>query len=756
MKYSFSQILKQALLATATFSMVVSANADYEIKGCVDSGKTIPSHTAANGRKAKLSACKLTQSRNKGSKFNPNQEVYAVISSGSPTEVAYDHGFLLGDKANEGAMGEAIETINDLLEDSPGATRRSLKNKAGNHIVNCITDRIFEAVNPEFSDVVDSYTKGMIDGAGGDGSRYNRAASGSEQVGFDLVNENLLKYHPKMMRTAAISIELGNIFDYIGYHLDQGIVLGKLGTYGELIRYCGGVLTQIGEYNDSPLKFGCTGFVATAGDTKDGHLIHARNLDADLTSSYNKAPTVFLFEEKAPAGKKYYKYVATATAGLIYPGGISGFNEMGISVSLHQMAATSVDIRNDKKDSELAPQLVQRMLREAGSLEEAIALAQRTQHLASWAVLVSDGKKNLSARIELAAGDNSKVAVWSARPSSQSIPQSNHFVDVDMQQYTFTPYLNKLMESLARYQTVEDALGASKGKIDEKWAMNMLASHVDSSLPAYESNRASSFSAVGKVPTKVYSVMSSIAVPSKNEIWITAGEVMPAPHSTYMKFKVDFDKMTLTKVDEDAASNSDAALRNSLMAYGDAFRDLKTENYKSAFNNIQKAISAIQGSGKKDRILGFKIAYNYIAARLATVIAVKEQKLAESDEYMAHAMAAWNWLTEADKVELTNPYQMAMTQMFAAGTYALAIEAKLQGHSTSGSSVDQLRIKMESILNGQKMGISSARDTMEEHKTSADYLTYFSSSFFVTNGLWSDVDDGHPETSENIGYVKAL
>ena len=125
-------------------------------------------------------------------------------------------------------------------------------------------------------------------------------------------------------------------------------------------------------HQDHRTGFACTGFSLPGGRTADGLHLHARNLDADLYN-WNVGSTLFLIDE-TDGHPGWHRYVAFGTVGLIYPGGISGMNDAGIAVSLHQLSTTRYRIRFGTGRVDIAPFVQQRILREAGSLEEAVEI----------------------------------------------------------------------------------------------------------------------------------------------------------------------------------------------------------------------------------------------------------------------------------------------------------------------------------------------------------------------------------------------
>src|SRR3546814_5636777 len=141
---------------------------------------------------------------------------------------------------------------------------------------------------------------------------------------------------------------------------------------------------------DCRIDFACTGFAVPPALASGGRLLHARNLDADLYN-WNKAPVLSLLDETADH-PGWHKYAAFGTAGLIYPGGISGLKDAGLAASLHQMSTTELERGFLTGTGDIAPFTKQRMLREAASIGEAVALATAAPHFAARSLLVSERK----------------------------------------------------------------------------------------------------------------------------------------------------------------------------------------------------------------------------------------------------------------------------------------------------------------------------------------------------------------------------
>ena len=310
-------------------------------------------------------------------------------------------------------------------------------------------------------------------------------------------------------------------------------------------------------------------------------MYHARNLDADLMKSWNSAPTLFLVEEPG-----MIRYSAMASAGDVYPGGISGLNEKGVSVSLHQMSTQKFRTRFQGRRGVLAPYLQQRILREASNLDEAIALIKSTGHFGAWTSLIADAKTGEIASVEF-SGKRVQVA---RRFQNQSMGQTNHFLGSAMGDQFFTYNFNKQLESESRLQVINSELSRALEErrqggnpIDIEWVVDHLAGHQD----AFEG-----FRSFGRTATKAYTVMSTIVNAAKNEVWLTLGERLPASHSQFLGFTIRWQDLhaqplTTTRVKR---FESIPNWENSLSKYVQAFIQYEEGNYEKTIEELSNAI----------------------------------------------------------------------------------------------------------------------------------------------------------------------
>jgi len=505
---------------------------------------------------------------------NGEKTFHVLKLKGKFSTISYDHAYLMAREAHDGLLKEISARFDKGLSQGSFLERR-LKRE----ILGCFQRRMERSVSKEFLNGVDAFYHGLERGA---------ARQGFEQT---------LSYDE--IYRAPFGIDLSNLTD----GLEQRISENGMSTYLDLLTSCG-IDKTIYSFSSflnlftlgfgTGYKFGCLGMVAPDSATSTDGLVHARNLDADLVASWNKAPTLFLVEENG-----YYKYVAAASAGNMYPGGISGFNEKGISVSLHQMSTTKYSTRHSSRRGVIAPFLQQRILREAASIDEAIKIIKSARHFAAWTILIGDSNTNEVASVEY-SGRRVQVA---RRTQGNVMAQSNHFLGSKMQNDFFYYSFNKKMETASRMKWATAELRKDSGDIDVQWMIEHLAGHTD----AYEG-----FRSFGRTATKIYTVMSTIAVPLQNEFWITLGDRRPASHSQFLGFKIDFENMNVDLIDSKRtqAYEDIPNWEDSLAQFSSARLSYEKHNLFLSEKQVRRAIQMAKVDGIDE------LPYYYIHGRL--------------------------------------------------------------------------------------------------------------------------------------------
>ncbi len=641
------------------------------------------------------------------------QPFFYLKQRGSFPDMAYDHGRLLAPEIETGAFPEIVSTI------ARGVNLESdLFSQVASALYRAYSDRVLAHSSKEFRNAVDGLAAGYRD------ARPDPKFSDLE------------------VRDALIAIEVGNVVDGVLHAFSipglraakapgvLALVLSRLSdpqarNYLESAQQdqvkqkdVARVLQALGGPNNR-IDFACTGFAVPAPLAAGGLHLHARNLDADLYN-WNKAPVLSLLDETG-GNAAWHKYAAFGTAGLIYPGGISGLNDAGIAVSLHQMSTTEVESGFLFDKGDIAPFVQQRMLREAGSVDDAVDIAEDTRHFAAWTFFVSDAKTGKVRRIEV-NGERVRVT----KHEGEAVAQTNHFLHHDMMERLFdeddnhfTPTFGKWLETHARFDSISAALKADAGqqRIDVGWAIDWLASSRDGSLEKirrqlpHPPDPLAAERAFGRVPRKVYGQLGSIVLadpqrrPWRDQVWMTTGDRQPSPHSNYVGWQVDWQGFELnpladptlrrvTHYETQGRRNWEVSLERYLWA-----RLARSRPRDAAGELLQRRPTAAEDRGgvtgaihllgsaidlaALDRLV--EVPYHYMRARLCH--SAGDYAAADKDWRLLRAIWAWqhdapaipaDWPVSVPRVmPLMHPYDGALVVLLSAAT-----EDLLHGNTT--------------------------------------------------------------------------
>ena len=273
--------------------------------------------------------CELKNSLNKNLHYQchfseQNKNVQFLELFGEMDETAFAHGYFLAEDIKNGALKGVMEKKDRLLAKLSSDELRQYK-----MISKCVLGGYKSSVSDDFIKMSYAMAEGL----------YERGVK-------DFSKQDILE--------ANMMVELSIFFDGLKYLMETNPKRAKR----KLLMSCplpiafngikGLVKKVTGVFKE--LKFGCTGIAASGEYTSNGELILSRNFDTGLLGSYEKYPVIIIHHPK-----KGYSYVGMGSAGLHFPGGISGFNEKGITVSLHELQTTNyrTSYMKDERTEEL-------------------------------------------------------------------------------------------------------------------------------------------------------------------------------------------------------------------------------------------------------------------------------------------------------------------------------------------------------------------------------------------------------------------
>ncbi|MDD0851595.1 C45 family autoproteolytic acyltransferase/hydrolase [Halobacteriovorax sp. GB3] len=415
---------------------------------------------------------------------------------GNMKELAYYHGYFLAPEIDQGVLRAVLQQRDDTLKTLSSKERAQFQT-----IYKCMMNRYKRSVGKDFIKELENISMGARD------------------AGYSIRSNDVIE--------ATLMVELSGYVDAMQVEMEENKTKATIGLLKRCgLYFAGNAVKKAVKTITRPfkkLKRGCTGFAASFEITKNGEHLHGRNFDTGLLGVFEKHPVI---TRHIP--RRGHPYVSMSSAGLHYGGGITGMNEKGISISTHELRTTDYRTAYNFKRATTAPYLANKVVKEASSLDEAIAIVKKYGHFGAWTFLISDSKTGESASVEITGA---KVRV--AKRSKVSMGQSNHFIHKDTAKENFEYSINKSLESRARLSLVERTLREDAGSIDVNWGVELLSGHED----FYVGLRS-----FGRTVSKVYTSMTHIMDTKNNEFWFSIGNRYPTNLTTFQGMQISFDE----------------------------------------------------------------------------------------------------------------------------------------------------------------------------------------------------------------------
>lgn len=280
-----------------------------------------------------------------------------------------------------------------------------------------------------------------------------------------------------------------------------------------------------------PKILGCTGYVAFDQMTQSGELVQGRNLDFPVGNYWDRYPTVTY--HYPTTGQKY---VSIATAG-VYTAGVTGFNESGLILAIHQLFTTDVSAKGVP-----IVLICARVVREATNISDAVSIIRSMKRAGNWAIVLSSVKEKRAVVIEVSPHE-----VFVREASGGLITHSN---------YCFSPRL-KRHELYFNHTTIEDNLyrcnrlielcQEAKGAIDERKGIDILGDHYDSLNKRQR--------VIGRTVSTIYNVQSVFFHPEERRFWISTG-LAPANLSDYLELPWNGEEWDVIHAEKTVSPNA--------------------------------------------------------------------------------------------------------------------------------------------------------------------------------------------------------
>jgi hypothetical protein len=260
------------------------------------------------------------------------------------------------------------------------------------------------------------------------------------------------------------------------------------------------------------LGLGCTSAIAWGSATRDGMLLHARNLDYHGVSCWpSNAAVMFHSPDQGQ------RYVSCSAAGVAL-GGFTAMNEAGLTLTVHQHMFTS-ETRLGGTPIGIVGDIV---MREARTLDEAESILARHRPIGCWTYLVADGRRR-------------EVLCWEENPKrhvarristdAETFGYANIYLDRELGETELDLYPTYWRHNLGRQQRVNTLLREEHGRLD---APGMAAVLGDLGDPRCRLRNSIAM---------VLTVGSVVFRPEDGTVWLGSGEA-PTSHGTFVPFSL--------------------------------------------------------------------------------------------------------------------------------------------------------------------------------------------------------------------------
>ena len=266
----------------------------------------------------------------------------------------------------------------------------------------------------------------------------------------------------------------------------------------------------------------CSQFVVTGKATKDGRLLHARNLDWSKIDYLLKYPIIIV---RIPDGKIPYMTVG-------YPGNVApytGINACGVSIGMNEAYAPD-DVRPDGRSHN---QMLRLILETCHNVDEVEAFIKSQDQASAENFGVAD--VNTGRVFEMSA-----THIGIRNPKNDVVYVTNHFESPVMKPFD-DPKLNRDSSSYKRFARLHQLLDPDGkdtlyGNLDVRSAISVLRDRHDPYTG--EEYGTDVFDNDSSLATNG-NIYSMVFVNASRTVYLAVGKKMPVPENPYYPFTMD-------------------------------------------------------------------------------------------------------------------------------------------------------------------------------------------------------------------------
>jgi tetratricopeptide (TPR) repeat protein len=339
-----------------------------------------------------------------------------------------------------------------------------------------------------------------------------------EVSGFKIVNDIVKVLAQKFFYERIIKAIPDRILDaYIGLADGAGFDRNQLYIvvgFADMLQVASGILNRRYKTLSLPPIHLCTSIVAWGNATRNGKLIHGRNLDYEAYHRWERFP---LIAKIRPANG--IPYVFFSSAG-VHSGGLTGINDYGVAFNVHTNFTSQVGF------SAPPMQVIgDYLLRNAKDLDEAEGIIKNMKYNCGWTFVISQDKSPFAKAFEVDSKD-----VMDVKFEGDYLVTTNCYKNQRLKKREIS--INRTMDInfISRLKRIEELAKENYFKIDEETVVEMLS---DNYSP-YDKQRRFERNTIAQMNT-----IQSVVINVSDRVFYMADGRAPVCYGKYYAFDWD-------------------------------------------------------------------------------------------------------------------------------------------------------------------------------------------------------------------------
>jgi len=430
----------------------------------------------------------------------------------------------------------------------------------------------------------------------------------NEVSGFKVINDIVQLLAQKFFYERIVSaIPDGILNSYIGLADGAGFDRNQLYIvvgFADMLQVASGMLNRRYRVLSLPPIHLCTSIIAYKNATKDGKVLHGRNLDYEAYNVWERSP---LIAKVKPEGGIPYTFFSSAG---VHSGGLTGINDYGLAFNVHTKFTSRIGFSGPPM------QVVgDYVLRKAKDIVEAEKVIKSMRYNCGWTFVLSQDKKPYAKAFEIDATDIEDVIF-----SKDYLVTTNCYKSQRLKKREIS--INRTMDInfISRLKRITDLAEKNYGDLDEQKVVDILSDNFSpyDNQEIYDRNTIAQLSTIqsvvmnvteriyyfadGRAPVsygRFYAFDSELKpiVRNKRQVYLVRGSKLNNQRLTALRLYINAGYLHNIGEEKDIAVYlKEAVLRDKksdfyLMIY--AFYLIKEKKYKEANEVLNKAIELV-------------------------------------------------------------------------------------------------------------------------------------------------------------------